>query len=167
MDDFLKRPAVVGMLCVPIAYMCFFAVVLWYLGPRLDTAAAAAIIGALAGGLAGVAGSALAGWFGSLHTAKESEDRIKSYASAQALELTKLDFELRRDAKALLHEEVMGEKKFLAPLKVHRTVYNAFFELYTKGTWQEEPEKLGLLNVITYAVKEESAEQAAEESEGQ
>ena len=149
----MKR-LIVGTFVVLVIYIGFVGAALRYLSSQLDTAAAAAIIGALVGGLAGVVGSALVGWFASWQTQKESEDRIKSYASAQALELTKLDFELRREAKAKLHEEVFHEKTFLAPLKVHRTVYNALFELYSKGTWPDEPDKLGLLQILTYDTKE-------------
>lgn len=100
------------------------------------------LIGVLVGGLVGFVSALVPSIVGHLRDKKESEDRLKSYASRQALELTKLEFDLRRETGA--------QNQFYAPAKVYREFYKALFELYTTKQWPEEIEKMGLLNVLEY-----------------
>jgi UDP-galactopyranose mutase len=107
-----------------------------------------AIISVLAGGLAGLIGSFVASVVAYRRSEQESEDRLKQYASSQALELTKLEFTLRRQTGQETH--------FLAPAKVYREFYKALFELYGTKEWPKEIEKLGLLNILQFAESEDT-----------
>jgi len=130
----------------PILYILILGSLLWSVWSRLNNASATAIISVLADALAGVIGSFVGALITSERAKTESEDRLKRAASAQALELTKLDFEMRR--------RVGQQKQFLAPAKVYREFYRALFELYSKQSWPKAIEDLGLLNIITDRIAE-------------
>jgi hypothetical protein len=98
----------------------------------------AAIGGAFAASL-GVAFTALLTLVGDRRT---TDERIRDEASRVALELTRMDYDLRREA---VSDEVFTEVN--APVKVYRELYLAFEQLRTKGTWPKSIETLGLLNV--------------------
>lgn len=132
---------------IVIAYLLLFAGLLWRVWPRLDPVATVGIVGVVGGGLAGVIGAAVAGMIGLWRAEKESEDRLKHYASMQALELTKLEYELRMPT---------GIKEHYAPAKVYREFYKALFELYATKSWPKDIEIMGLLNVLKYKVDENS-----------
>jgi len=134
------------LIWLPIVYLIGFGLLLWAIWPRLDNPSAIAVVSVLAGGLAGVVGSAVGGMLGWLRAEKESEDRLKAYASSQALELTKLEFELRRETQA--------QRQFLAPAKVYREFYKALFQLYSTRDWPKEIVELGLLNILVYQDKD-------------
>lgn len=134
---------IVFIVMVFVLYISIFALLLLNVWPTLDATAVIAIVSVLAGGLAGVIGSFVAGLVGFQQSEKESEDRLKSYASTQALELTKLEFDLRR--------EIGAQDKFYAPAKVYREFYKALFKLYTTKEWPKEIEDMGLLDILDYS----------------
>jgi hypothetical protein len=127
---------------VPVLYLAAFTVLLGIVWSRLDDKSVIAIISVLAGGLAGLIGAFLSSVISHRRSEQESEDRLKQYASTQALDLTTLEFELRREAKQ--------QNQLLAPAKVYREFYKALFELYKTRSWPKDIEELGLLNILEY-----------------
>jgi len=127
----------VPILC--IVFLCLLLVMAWQ---RLDNSSIIAIVSVLAGVLAGVIGNFTVSFIAYWRTQRESEDRLKQYASAQALELTGLEFKMRREMKRQL--------EFYAPAKVYREFYRALLELYRTGDWPKKIEDMGLLNVLDY-----------------
>lgn len=135
---------------IPAVYIILFFLLLLIVWSKLDERSIIAIVSVLAGGLAGVIGSFAGAFITSWRVEKESEDRLKNYASTQALELTRLEFDLRR--------ETGQQKEFLAPAKVYREFYKALFELYTTKNWPKNILELGLLNILRYTSKENDEE---------
>jgi hypothetical protein len=84
---------------VPALYLAVFTGLLGIVWSRLDDKSVIAITSVLAGGLAGLIGSFISSVISHRRSEQESEDRLKLYASTQALELTKLEFDLRRETK--------------------------------------------------------------------
>jgi hypothetical protein len=123
---------------VPVLYLAVFTVLLGIVWSRLDDKSVIAITRVLAGGLAGLIGAFLSSVISHRRSEQESEDRPKQYASTQALELTKLEFDLRRETKR--------QNQLLAPAKVYREFYKALFELYKTRSWPKDIGELGLLN---------------------
>ena len=142
------------ILWIPIAYILLFAVLLLCVWPRLDRPAIIAVVSVLCGGLAGVVGSFVGAIIALQRVEKESEVKIKEYASSQALELTKLEIELR--------QKEGRQKQLLAAAKIYREFYKALFELYETKTWPNEVWKQGLLNIYDFS---ESSQGEEEENE--
>jgi len=133
--DFFRKP-----------YIVLFVLLLAIVWSRLDNPSIIAIASVLAGGLAGVIGTFIGSVIGLRRVERESEDRLKQYASKQALELTKLEFGMRR--------ETGQQKQFYAPAKVYREFYKALFELYSTKEWPKQIEEMGLLNILDYTKAE-------------
>jgi hypothetical protein len=131
------------VLWIPIVYILLFAVLLLFVWPQLDKPAIIAVVSVLGGGLAGVAGSFVGAIITIQRVEKESETKIKEYASSQALELTKLEMELR--------QKEGRQNQLLAAAKIYREFYKALFELYETKTWPKEVGKLGLLNIYDFS----------------
>lgn len=127
-----------------ILYLIIFGVLIWLVLPRLDSPAIAGIIGAFGGALAGILGSATASVVGAWDRSREVNERLKDRVSSHALELTKMDYELRQKS----FDTSKGKLIFLAPVKVYRELYRALLELHEKGTWPKSIEEIGLLNVF-------------------
>jgi len=134
------------VLWLPILYIVLFVLLLAIVWSRLDNPSIIAIVSVLAGGLAGVVGTFIGSIIGLRRVERESEDRLKQCASTQALELTKLEFSMRR--------ETGQQKQFYAPAKVYREFYKALFELYTTKAWPKEIEQMGLLDILDYTSPE-------------
>lgn len=142
-------------LWIPIAYILVFPVLLLFVWARLDRQAIIAVVSVLGGALVGVAGSFVGAIIALLRVEKESEIKIKEYASSQALELTKLEIELR--------QKQGRQKKLLAAAKIYREFYKALFELYETKSWPSEVYEQGLLNIYDFSAtsqgkKEENKE---------
>lgn len=140
---------------IPVVYILLFAVLLLCVWPQLDRPAIIAVVSVLGGGLAGVVGSFVGAIIALQRVEKESEIKIKEYASSQALELTKLEIELR--------QKEGRQKQLLAAAKIYREFYKALFELYETKTWPKEIGKLGLINIYDFSAsrkekKEENKE---------
>jgi hypothetical protein len=95
---------------VPVLCLAVFTVLSGSVWSRLDDKSVIAITSILAGGLAGLMGAFLSSVISHRRSEQECEDRLKQYASTQALELTKLEFDLRRGTKR--------QNQLLAPAKV-------------------------------------------------
>ena len=142
------------ILWIPFVYILLFAVLLLCVWPQLDKPAIIAVVSVLGGALAGVSGSFVSAIITLQRIEKESESKIKEYASSQALELTKLEIELR--------QKEGRQKKLLAAAKIYREFYKALFEFYETKTWPKEVEKKGLLNIYDFS---ESSQGDEEENE--
>jgi len=127
---------------IPVVYIVLFAVLLLIVWSQLDKPAIIAVVSVLAGGLAGVIGSFVGAIIALQRVEKETEIKLKEYASSQALELTKLEVELRRKEGK--------QRKLLAVAKIYREFYKALFELYDTRTWPKAIEDLGLLNIYDF-----------------
>jgi hypothetical protein len=112
--------------------------------PLIESRTVSVIMEALIGSFAGLLGSFVTSIVGRWRVSKDAEERLKDRISNHALELTRLDYELRQ--KSL---EVKGTKKhFLAPAKVYRTFYRSLVELHNSGNWPKEVQDLGLLSIF-------------------
>lgn len=99
----------------------------------------AALGGALVASLAPVVTATLS----NLGQERDRIERIRDEASRVAIELTKMDYDLRQHALA------DGQtQQVLAAAKVYRELYRAIVELRTEGTWPKAIEELGLLNIF-------------------
>ncbi len=114
------------------------------------SAAQAAIIGTLVGTLGGVIAATLTSlsslWAGS----RDVEERLKDRVSTHALELTRMDYELRQKSLELTKEK----RDFLAPVKVYRELYRALLELHETGDWPDTINELGLLSIFPLGAEE-------------
>jgi hypothetical protein len=128
---------------IPIVYILFFGILLLIVWPQLDKPAIIAVVSVLGGGLAGVVGSFVGAIIALQRVEKESETKIKEYASSQALELTKLELELR--------QKEGRQKKILAAAKIYREFYKALFDLYETKTWPHEIQDLGLIKMYDFS----------------
>jgi len=134
------------VLWLPILYIGLFVLLLAIVWSRLDNPSVIAIVSVLAGGLAGVIGTFIGSILGLKRVEQESEDRLKEYASTQALELTKLEFSMRR--------ETGKQKRYYAPAKVYREFYRALFDLYSTKQWPKKIEEMGLLDILDYGTSQ-------------
>ena len=131
------------VLLVPVLFILLFSVLLLCVWPQLDRTAIIAVVSVLGGSLAGVVGTFVGAIIAMLRVEKESEIKIKEYASSQALELTKLEIELRqKDGR---------QKQLLAAAKIYREFYKALFELYETKTWPDAVYEQGLLNIYDFS----------------
>ena len=130
---------------VPILYILFFGALLFFVWPKLDKPAIIAVVSVLGGGLAGVIGSFVGAIISVQRMEKESEVKLKEYASSQALELTKLEVDLR--------QKEGRQKQLLAVAKIYREFYKALFDLYETKTWPKAIENQGLLNIYDFSDK--------------
>jgi hypothetical protein len=131
---------------VSIIALLFF---IYFALPLFNSPAAAGIIGVVIGSFMGLLGAMASSIVGIWKATKDVGDKLKDRISNYALELTKLDYELRQ--KSLDSNET--KQLFLAPVKVYRTFYKALHELHTAGNWPKEPEELGLLNIFELGQK--------------
>ncbi len=131
------------VLWIPVGYILLFAILLLIVWPKLDQPGIIAVVSVLGGGLAGVVGSFVGAIIALLQVEKESEIKIKEYASSQALELTKLEIELR--------QKEGRQKQLLAAAKIYREFYKALFELYETKKWPKEIAEQGLINIYDFS----------------
>ena len=140
------------ILLITLVGLLFLAGFILIAGMSFDSlsAAQAAIIGALAGALGGVVASTLSSlsslWAGS----RDFEERLKDRVSDHALELTRMDYELRQKSLELTKEK----REFLAPVKVYRELYRALLELHETGNWPDTINELGLLSIFPLGAEE-------------
>ena len=127
---------------IPVVYIVLFAILLLIVWKQLDKPAIIAVVSVLAGGFAGVIGSLVGAIITLQRVEKETEIKLKEYASSQALELTKLEVEMRRKEGR--------QKQLLAVAKIYREFYKALFELYETRTWPKAIEEQGLLNIYDF-----------------
>jgi len=136
--DLLKK-----VIWIPVVYFILFAILLLIVWSKLDKSAIIAVVSVLGGGLAGIFGSFVGAIIAVQRVKKESEIKIKEYASYQALKLTKLEIELR--------QKESRQKQLLAVAKIYREFYKALFELYEKKTWPRAIKYQGLLNIYNFS----------------
>ena len=127
---------------IPVIYIVFFGIALFVIWPKLDNPAIIAIVSVLAGGLAGVIGSFVGAIITMQQVEKQTEIKLKEYASSQALKLTKLEIEMR--------QKEGRQKQILAVAKIYREFYKALFELYETKTWPKAIMEHGLLNIYDF-----------------
>lgn len=118
------------------------------------------IVAALGGALVASLGPVVTGALGSLWQQRDIDERIRDEASRIALDLTRMDYDLRQ--RALPSGQT---KNFLAPAKVYREFYKAIVELRTAGTWPKAVEDLGLLNIFEVA-RPPGGAQSSDKTEG-
>lgn len=121
-----------------------FGILFWLVFPKMDSAAAAGIVGTLGGALVVTLGSAMASFVDIWARSRDVEERLKDRVSKHALELTRMDYELREKSLDLSKTK----QQFLAPAKVYRELYKALLELHKTGTWPKTIQDLGLLNIF-------------------
>jgi len=130
-----------------LAFFCGIGVIVLFIFkflPRIESPTVAGIIGVLIGSFSGLLGSFATSIVGLWKTSRDAEERLKDRISNHALELTRLDYEMRQ--KSL---DLKGTTKhFLAPAKVYRTFYRALLDLHTTGNWPKEVQDLGLLSIF-------------------
>ena len=114
--------------------------------PLLESPAVSGIVGMLVGAIMGLMGTVFSVILGIWKTSKDADERLKDRVSNHALELTRMDYELRKEG---------SQKKFLAPAKVYRIFYRTLLDLHTTGEWSSEPLNQGLLNIFTLHSKNE------------
>lgn len=134
--------------CV-LSIIVVIAIFLFWALPRIESPAMAGIIGVLVGSFIGLIGSIVTSIVGIWRGTKDAEERLKDRISNHALELTRMDYELRQKSLDLSGDEQF----FLAPAKVYRTFYRALLDLHTTGNWPKEVEELGLLNIFKLGPK--------------
>jgi hypothetical protein len=123
---------------VPILFVLIFMVLgVGYLFGK-DPSARNAIIAVIGVGLTAI----VALW----KQSAEDEQKAKDRASDHALQLTRMDYDIRIKALELSKDR----RQFLAPVKVYRELYRAFLDLHTIGEWPDTIEKLGLLNIFEF-----------------
>jgi hypothetical protein len=127
--------------------------------PLIESPTVAGILGVLIGSFSGLLGSFATSIVGLWKTSRDAEERLKDRISTHALELTRLDYDLRQ--KSL---DLKGAKKhFLAPAKVYRTFYRALLDLHTTGNWPKEVQDLGLLGIFELGSKDVQKEEEGSE----
>lgn len=144
-----------GALWIPAGYILIFGILLLIVWPQLDRLAIIAVVSVLGGGLAGVVGSFVGAIIAVQRLEKESEIKLKEYASSQALELTKLEVELRRKEDR--------QKQLLAVAKIYREFYKALFDLYETKTWPKAIEEQGLLSIYKFGAADQEEKEEDQE----
>jgi len=128
-------------------YLLIIIVVFLLALNNIDSPTVTIIVGTVIGSIGGVLGFFVNAWIKDRELKekiKDREEQIRDRSARYALELTKMDFELRQESLKL----VKGKRLFLAPIKVYRELYKALLELHKKGTWPKTIENLGLLNIF-------------------
>lgn len=141
--------------CIIVAYLVIIFGTFLLAIKYIDSPVIAAIVGTIIGSIGGVFGFIISVWNKGRELGEKAEDReeqIKDRSSKYALELTKMDFELRQ--KSL--KSIKGKAMFLAPTKVYRELYKALLELHKKGEWPKTIEDLGLLNIFSLGPEDEN-----------
>lgn len=110
-----------------VFYAAVFAVLIWFVFPGLDETQTASIVGILIGALAGALGGIVTTVLGIWERTREVDERTRDRVSDAALQLTKMDYELRQKSLELQNRQDL----FLAPTKVYRELYKALLELNT------------------------------------
>lgn len=108
--------------------------------PKLDSTAMAGIIGVLSGGAIALLTTLVNAVFEVFVKSRESERRFQESVSQQALELTRMDYEMRMKG---------NQRDFLAPAKVYREFFLAIKQLQNDGQWPKNVEAVGLLNIFS------------------
>ena len=101
------------------------------------------LIAALGGALVASLAPVMTATLSNLGQERDRDERIRDEASRVALELTRVDYDLRQRALS----DGQAQQVLAAP-KVYRELYKAVVELRTKGIWPKAPEELGLLNIF-------------------
>ena len=128
--------------------------------PSMDITAKAVAIGALLGAVGGIIGAAITSLVNLWNRERDAEERLKDRVSGHALELTRMDYEMR--LKAL--QVTKRRKHLLAPIKVYRELYKALLELHKTGIWPDTIKELGLLGIFETGA-EETQEKVEDEPE--
>lgn len=129
---------------IPAVYILLFGILLLIVWSQLDKLAIIALVSVLGGGIVGVVGSFIGAIIALQRVEKESETKIKEYASFQALELTKLELDMRMKEGT--------QKQILAAAKIYREFYKALFGLYENKTWPKGIAEQGLVNIYDFSV---------------
>ncbi len=134
--------------CV-LAIIVVIAIFVFLALPKMESPTVAGMIGVLVGSFTALIGSIMTSSVGLWKVTKDAEERLKDRISNHALELTRMDYELRQMAL----DSTGAKQHFLAPAKVYRTFYKALLDLHTTGNWPKEVEESGLLNVFKLSPK--------------
>jgi hypothetical protein len=113
-----------------IVYLAVVGFIFWRTFSNIDKPAVSAIITALVGSLGLVVGAALSGVVTLWSRSSEDEQRLKDQASRQALELTRLYYELKEKELASTKSTV----SVLSPIKVYRELYRALLQLIARAS---------------------------------
>jgi hypothetical protein len=116
---------------------------MWAASGSAQNPGATTLVAALGGALVASLGAVMTAMLGAVGQRRDTDERIRDEASRVALELTRMDYNLRQQA---LPEG--GRQQFLAPAKVYREFYKAIVQLRTEGTWPQSIEELGLLAIF-------------------
>lgn len=138
---------------IVVVMLIAFAIIIGTIS-KIDSPVVAGLMGTFLGGCIGLLGAVV-------NSIIDKESRLKDRVSAGAMDLTKLDYELRQKALEIERRRDF----FLAPAKVYRTLYLALLELHSTGNWPKQPEEMGLLRIFPLGSTEDR-KVTQEETEG-
>lgn len=135
----LGKPAILMFaVCMLIVVVLVLTAVIFWL-PTLESTALAGIVGVLAGGAIALLTTLITVISEHFIKSRDTEQRFRESVSQQALELARMDYEMRMKG---------NQEIFLAPAKVYREFYWALTELQETNHWPKRIEDLGLLNIF-------------------
>ena len=129
---------IAGVLILVIIMIALFAL------SDTESPTASGLIGIILGAFIGLLGSFVNAVSGVFAKSLEKEEHLKDRAAKDALELTRMDYEMRQKAIDFTKQPDL----FLAPAKVYRTLYRALMDLHLKNEWPSTVEEQGLLRIF-------------------
>lgn len=124
-----------------ITALIFF---IYILIPKIESPTVSGLIGVVVGSMIGFFSTVIAGITSIIKIQSESSEKFRDRISNHSLELTKMDYDLRKQSL----NSTGKKQKFLAAAKVYREFYLALDELQSKGSWPRSVQNAGLLGVF-------------------
>jgi hypothetical protein len=135
----VTRSFVYGFIAIIVLYLGALYFIIVNIFPNISSTVAG-LLGVAIGSISTFASSTLS----SLSDFNKSKYEIKDRIANQALELSRMYFDLQQKSS----EGTQEVKQLLSPIKVYRELYGALIEFENSGTFPKKIEELGLLNVF-------------------